>query len=64
MASRMPFFSSTCSAMAIAIFSLMPFTSERRSGSSSMTRKVSALKWRTIRAASATPIPLMAPEPK
>ena len=64
MAWRISFLSSTCSAMAMAIFSLTPFTSDRRSGSSSMIRKVSALKWRTIRAAKAAPMPLMAPEPR
>ena len=64
MAWRMSRFSSTCSPMAMAIFSLMPLTSERRSGSSSMMRKVSFLNFFTMRAASAAPTPLMAPEPK
>ena len=57
-------FSSIWSAMAIAIRSLMPFTSARRSGSSSMIRKVSFLNFFTILLASAAPMPLMAPELK
>ena len=64
MAWRISFFSSTCSEIAMAIFSLIPFTSDKRSGSSSIIRKVSALKRRTIRAASAAPIPFTAPDPR
>ena len=50
--------------MDMAIFSLTPLISARRSGSSSMIRKVSALKRRTILAARAAFTPLMAPEPR
>ena len=64
MAWRMPRFSSICSPIAMAIRSLMPLISDSRSGSSSITLKVSALKWRTILEAKAAPTPLMAPEPK
>ena len=64
MAWRMSFLASICSPMAMAIFSLMPLTSASRSGSSSIMRRVSALKRRTIRAARAAPMPLIAPLPR
>ena len=43
---------------------LVPLTSARRSGSSSMIRKVSALNFFTILLAKAAPMPLIAPEPR
>ena len=64
MAWRISFLDSICSEIAWAIFSLIPFTSARRSGSSSMMRKVSALNRRTMRAASAVPTPRIAPDPR
>ena len=57
-------FSATCCAISRAFRSLIPFTSARRSGSSSMIRSVSSPKRRTILAASAAPTPLIAPEPR
>ena len=50
--------------ISIAMRSLTPFTSARRSGSSSMIRKVSALNFFTILLAKAAPMPLIAPEPR
>ena len=64
MASLKSLFALTWSAISIAFLWLMPFTSASLSGSSSMMRKVSFLKRLTIRAASASPIPCMAPEPR
>ena len=63
-ASRISLFSIICCAISLAFLSLIPLTSESRSGSCSIMRKVSSLKVRTILAASASPIPLMAPEPR
>ena len=63
-ASRISRFSAICIEMSMAFFSLMPLTSESLSGSSSMTRNVSSPKALTILFARASPIPLMAPEPR
>ena len=62
MARRSSRFSSICPAISIARRSLMPFTSARRSGSSSSMRSVSFLNFLTMRFASASPTPLTAPE--
>ena len=64
MAWRSSRFSSTWLLISMAIRSLIPLTSESRSGSSSMIRKVSALNFFTILLAKAAPMPLIAPEPR
>ena len=50
--------------MSRAFRMLMPFTSARRSGSSSIIRSVSSPNFLTIRPASDGPIPLIAPLPR
>ena len=62
MASRRSFFPSIAAAISRALRSLMPFTSARRSGSSSRIRIVSSPNAAMMRPARAAPIPFTAPE--
>lgn len=64
MTSLMAFCSSHASPIRFERLGPSPYTSTRRAGSSSMTRRMSVPKCSTIRSAMTGPIPLISPDPR